>query len=122
MTLRLRSVSAVVVSAVAVTLLLVASVEVDGLGAGEAGSPNDPIIVDGRITVSGNHPHTFVAINLFEPIDGNGSYKLTGDLANELKHNYQQEVVTVRLKVTRDSLGPGDPAEAEVLDIISPDE
>gem|GEM_PF-2480488 len=75
--------------------------------------------VTGRITISGNDPFSFVAIHVLEPQDTDGSYRLQGDLVTILKDDYQQKTVTIRIRVTKERVGPGFPAEAEVLEILT---
>ncbi len=83
---------------------------------------NRTIRVRGRVAYLGNDPHSFLAINLFEPLDGNGTFRLYGPLVDVLARNQQQDTVTLLIKITRESPGPGFPPEAEVLEIVSPDE
>lgn len=79
---------------------------------------DDDLQVRGRILISGNEPLTFPAINLESETAGYTSFRLEGALADELSDSFQQKIVTIRVRVTEEAVGPGRPAVAEVLEII----
>jgi len=82
-----------------------------------AGSAEPPgaLVLTGRVTVRGSEPHTTLVMASAE----RGDVQLGGKLANEIRSRHQGRVVEVRCRIVREAKGPGFPAEAEVLKIVS---
>ena len=82
-----------------------------------AGSSDPPgtIVLTGRVTVRGSEPHTMVVIESAE----RGEVQLSGALAGEIRAKHQGRVVQLRCRMVREALGPGFPAEAEVVRILN---
>lgn len=73
-----------------------------------------PMNLTGKISVKGNAPHTYLCLTTDEQID----YKLRGAQQDYLMNQLQQRIVTLRGVVTQPQIGPGFPAEFEVIEII----
>ncbi len=82
----------------------------------------DTVTVEGRVTVKGSEPATWVA--LVET--GNGEpespvrteYALVGPLADEIRSRHQGRHLVVRGRIVSETRGPGFPAELEVIEIL----
>jgi len=72
------------------------------------------LIITGKISVKGNMPHTFLCLTTDNRID----YKLIGAQKEYISNYLQQKTVTLRGVVTKDQIGPGFPAEFEVIKIL----
>ena len=73
------------------------------------------LTLEGKITVKGSEPHTYLVLVTEDQTD----YKIAGKFHDEILKNYQQKILKVKGKIVRDAMGPGFPAELEVLKIIS---
>ena len=71
-------------------------------------APGEPIMVSGRVTVTGSAPLVTLVI-----VAGDQHYALVGRLAEEL-WDLQQRSVTVRGRIVQPADGPGFPAQIEV--------
>ena len=69
--------------------------------------------LQGRISVKGNEPHTYLALST-----GESEYSLVGPLRDSLLKQYQGKYLKVRGEIVKEALGPGYPAEFEVQDIV----
>jgi hypothetical protein len=76
----------------------------------------NPITIKGSISVKGNEPHTYLALTT----DRNEEFSIVGKKKKEIWENYQGQVITVKGKIVRKSIGPGFPAEFDVTKIIDP--
>ncbi|MBN1524294.1 MAG: pre-peptidase C-terminal domain-containing protein [Spirochaetales bacterium] len=72
------------------------------------------IEITGKISVKGWDPFTYLALTTGDNMD----YTLTGYLVPDLWNNYQNQTVTLRVIYRKDAIGPGFPAEVEVLEMI----
>jgi hypothetical protein len=79
-----------------------------------SGEPPGTVVLTGRVTVRGSEPHTIVVIASAE----RGDVQLSGRLAGEIRSRHQGRILEVRCRIVREALGPGFPAEAEVLKIL----
>ena len=59
------------------------------------------ITVQGQVAVRGNEPFAYLSI-----VDEDAEYEVHGELAEELRQNFQGQTVTVTGKVTESSFGP----------------
>lgn len=69
--------------------------------------------VAGRVAVKGNEPHTYLVL-----VSDSREYKLVGPLQEKIWKTYQGQRIRVRGRIVREALGPGFPAELEVLEIL----
>ena len=73
----------------------------------------DAMELIGKIKVKGNMPHTYLTI---EENNSNKSYNIEN--ANEFNlTSMQNEIVTLKVKLLKQSIGPGFPAVIKVLKI-----
>lgn len=75
------------------------------------------VTVQGKISVKGNEPHTYLCISTKEGLD----YKLVGSLKDEIRARYQHVILHVSGKFTGKALGPGFPAELDVFEYTESD-
>ncbi len=80
-----------------------------------SGEPPGTVVLTGRVTVRGSEPHTMVVIASVQ----RGDVQLSGRLAEQIRSRHQGRVLEVRCRILREALGPGFPAEAEALKILS---
>ena len=80
-----------------------------------SGEPPGTVVLTGRVTVRGSEPHTVVVIASAE----RGDVELTGRLEPEIRARHQGRVLTLRCRIVREAIGPGFPAQAEALKIVS---
>lgn len=73
----------------------------------------DDQIIQGRISVRGNEPHTVLTIETPQ-----GLFEITGPLKPEIWNNYQGQEIKIRCKLVREAIGPGFPAQIEALEIL----
>jgi hypothetical protein len=73
-----------------------------------------PMNLTGKISVKGNAPHTYLCLTTDKHID----YKLSGAQQDYIMNQLQQRIVTLRGVVTQPQIGPGFPAEFEVIEVI----
>lgn len=72
--------------------------------------------ISGRVSVAGNAPFTYVRI-----VDAQRhEYRLVGPQAERLRHDWQGREVLLSGRVVKPAVGPGMPAEFEVVRISSP--
>ncbi len=88
--------------------MLLACASADHPGAPDTPEAGSPIVVTGRVTVTGSEPDVRLVI-----VTGEETYELVGDPAEELWRR-QQRRVTVRGRVVREAYGPGFPAQIQV--------
>lgn len=69
----------------------------------------EAVEITGKLSVKGSEPFSYLALSGHE----GKVYKLTGPRAEELR-THQGEKVTVTARITKEAVGPGFPAEAEV--------
>ncbi|MBN1836779.1 MAG: hypothetical protein JW820_13070 [Spirochaetales bacterium] len=70
------------------------------------------LTVAGRVAVKGSEPHTYLVL-----VAANQDYKIVGPLREEIWRRYQGQRIRVRGRLVRKAIGPGFPAELEVLEI-----
>ncbi len=75
----------------------------------------ETMIIQGRISVKGNEPHTFLSLTT----DSNIEYQLTGDYNDKIRRIYQLQIITLKGEIKRDAIGPGFPALFDVQKIVS---
>ncbi len=73
------------------------------------------IDITGKIYVKGNEPFSGLVI---EDIKDHQSYKITNAKRFDLLHK-QQQTVRIKAKRVKKALGPGFPAEIEVIEIVT---
>ena len=73
---------------------------------------------EGRVAVKGSEPHTYTVLVTPDNVE----YKIVGDLAQLIYSDYQNRIIKVRGKITREAIGPGMPAELLVYEIIKVEE
>jgi hypothetical protein len=72
------------------------------------------IIVKGRVSLKGNEPFTYLAI---ETATGQ-EYALVGELTEEIRAKYQGKEIEVAGTVVKADAGPGSPAQLQVQKIL----
>lgn len=72
--------------------------------------------IQGKISVKGNDPHTYLCLSTAAGKD----YRLEGALRDLIWTRYQQEIIRLDGKITKEALGPGAPAVFEVREILDP--
>ena len=72
------------------------------------------ITLKGKIAVKGSEPHTYLVLVSVE----NGEYAIVGELKQEIWNKYQGHMIKVRGNVIKQAIGPGFPAELEVIQIL----
>ena len=70
------------------------------------------VTFSGRVAVKGNEPHTYIVL-----ITEDTEYSIVGDLAGEIRSEYQNKIITVTGKIVKKAI-PGKPAELEVYKIL----
>ena len=71
------------------------------------------VTLSGRVAVKGNEPHTYIVL-----ITDDTEYIIVGDLAGEIRREYQKKIITVKGKIVKKAI-PGKPAELEVFEILN---
>ena len=74
---------------------------------------NDTLTIQGKIFIKGTAPHTYVVI---EDSRDHKTYKINNQERFDLKKK-QKQVLTVKAKQIKKAVGPGFPAEIEVISI-----
>ena len=70
--------------------------------------------IEGRISVAGNEPFSYV--RLVDPEQH--EYRLVGPEAARIRRTLQGRDVILKGKIVRDAVGPGMPAEFEVREVV----
>lgn len=73
--------------------------------------------IDGRISVAGSEPFTYV--RLIDDVQH--EYRLVGPKAETLRQGWQGRNVQLDGRIVKDAIGPGMPAEFEVKEIMGRD-
>ncbi len=71
--------------------------------------------IQGKISIKGNEPHTWLALTTKEGRD----YRLKGDLAKTLRNHYQQQVVVLEGEILSKSKTPGLPSAFAVHNMVT---
>jgi len=71
--------------------------------------------IEGKISVKGSGPHTYLCLST----DLGKDYRLSGELTELLRSRYQQERITLEGVVAKKALGPGFPAEFTIQKILT---
>ena len=72
------------------------------------------LTVQGRVSVRGNEPFTYLSLVTQE----NEEYALVGPLEEEVRREYQGSYIKLRGQVLEEAKGPGFPAQLEVEEIL----
>ena len=71
-------------------------------------------IIEGRVAMKGNDPHTYLSIVTEEGQE----FKIVGKLEKEIATKYQGNTIKVKGIIIEEGIGPGFPPHFEVLKII----
>ena len=74
---------------------------------------NDLLDIEGKVYVKGSAPHTYVVI---EDPKKHKSYRVINEKTFDLIHK-QKQIIHIKAKQVKDAIGPGFPAEIEILGI-----
>lgn len=99
------------ISTICAAVLLLSLLPLSAFGAQEE-APEVPSY-RGKVSVKGSEPHTWTALTTSDTV-----YKLTGSLTQEIRQEYQGHNLTIAGNIIKEALGPGFPAELEVIEII----
>ncbi len=72
------------------------------------------LILEGRVVIKGNEPHTIVVLITRD----NREYSIVGKYSNEIRLKYQNHTIRVEGRIRNKAAGPGFPAEFEVTRIL----
>ncbi len=89
-----------------------------GCTVAQADRPGDTmgkIQIQGKVSVKGSGPHTYLCLSTNSGAD----YRLEGGLKDLIWGRYQQETITLEGVITKKAVGPGFPAEFIVHKILS---
>ena len=78
-----------------------------------ASPPPEPMQIMGKISVKGHMPFPYLCLTT----TGNVEYRLVGPMEEKIWRNMQQRVLTVEGRIIKKAVGPGFPAEFEVVKI-----
>ncbi len=97
--------------------LLIITVSISLEAGGKQDESSEPregkrILLEGKISVKGNEPHTYLVINV-EYTD----YILRGNIAGRIREEYQGRIVLIEGIIIKEEAGPGFPAEVEVVSL-----
>lgn len=76
-------------------------------------SKSDELSMEGKILLKGSMPHSYLVI---EDNKTHKDYKIKNNTSFNLMHR-QKEIVIIKAKLIKKSIGPGFPAIIEVLEI-----
>jgi len=76
---------------------------------------NELLDIEGEVYVKGSAPHTYIVI---EDTQKHTYYKVVNGKAFDLMHK-QKQTVHIKAKAIKEAIGPGFPAEIEVVSIAN---
>jgi hypothetical protein len=70
--------------------------------------------IQGRISIKGNAPHTYLSITTPEGKE----FRIVGELEQEISKKYQGNIIKLKGKIIHEGLGPGFPPHLKVNEIV----